>query len=281
MPLDAILKLLFVAKVPIAIGMLGLVLQAGGSNHLLRQTGAYVAFTASGAAAISIIQKDARQAELRKLKASHKRREAALKTSTDLAMADVVRAQQWAQQQTSISEQSKGALSQLQLRLRALKDERDRALVTAEAQTAQRTQLSTELTGCRRDHSLMTSQIERLESDRLQLIDELYQMTVAEADLAAGVVGLETRIAQLEAALATKTEMATQMLTELEKDATDTFTQFSGKISAQNKIINGLQQQIQMLKKTNTVLVSKQHQRIQSQYTRGDGSTMELVKSDF
>ncbi|MGB3292662.1 MAG: hypothetical protein WBB01_06750 [Phormidesmis sp.] len=267
MPLDAILKRLLAVKVPIALGVLGLVLRVGGSNHLLRQAGASVAFMASGASAVCVTQKDARQAELRKLKANHKRRAAILKTSADLAIADVAKAQQRANQQTAIAEQANDTLSQLQLKLTTLKAERDRALATAAAQTTQLTQLSIELTDCQRSHSLIKSQLKRSDSDRLQVIHELYQMTVTEADLAADVVGLETRIAQLEAALTAKTEMATQMLTELEKDAMDTFTQFTGKISAQDKIINSLQQQIQILKETNAAL-SKQHQRLQSQHAR-------------
>lgn len=249
MSINAIFTVLFLAKVPLAISALGFVM-------------------VSGAAAMSIAQKNMRHGELRKLKSSHRRREAALKAAVDLARAEASQAQEWVSAQTSVAEQASGKLAQLQHGLVVLKAERDRALAAAEVQMAHVSRLNAELMGCRRDRNLMASQFGRLDSGRSQLTNELYEMAVAEADFTANVAELQTRIAQLEAALTAKTEMATQMLTELEKDATDTFTQFSQKISTQDRTIAELQQHIKTLKRTNAALLSKQQQRRQSQNTQ-------------
>ncbi|MGC1306461.1 MAG: hypothetical protein WA885_04470 [Phormidesmis sp.] len=317
MSLDNLLRLLSTANFPIAIGMFGLLLNVGATNPLVKNAGTAVALMAAGAAAATIIQKDEALADVRQLQTSHRRREAALKTSINMALADVVKAQQWARQQTSIAEQASRNLLQLQHQIAGLKVSRDRAIAAAAATTAQLAQLHRDLPTYHSDNSLIVSQLERLERDRTQLIDELYQTTVTEADLSTSIVELQTqfkqdltyqltqkkklkaevtqaranfhteitdayeRIGELETALTAKTELATQMLTELEKDATDTFAHFSGKVNAQDKIISTLRQQIKALEKTDTPPTYKRFDSIGADNIMGNRLIDYLAKNNM
>ncbi|MGB7086682.1 MAG: hypothetical protein WBD47_14085 [Phormidesmis sp.] len=80
------------------------------------------------------------------------------------------------------------------------------------------------------------------------------EWTKARADMHTQLTEAHGQIAELEAALEEKTQLATQMLNELEGDAKGSFTHFSGKANAQGEIINGLRAQIEELRKTNKAL---------------------------
>ncbi|MGD1866251.1 MAG: hypothetical protein ACFB0D_17005 [Phormidesmis sp.] len=107
------------------------------------------------------------------------------------------------------------------------------------------------------------------EEEQQQVLCELYESAIAEATLIttaveantasqAEIEEAQTRIAELEAAIAQKTTLATEMLTELEAEATSTFNQFSAKITAQDTLINNLHRQIESLSATNTALTAQQ-----------------------
>lgn len=107
-----------------------------------------------------------------------------------------------------------------------------------------------------------------LESQQQQVLCELYESAIAEATLLAtaatanatsqaAIAQFQDRIAELEAALAHKTTLATEMLTELEAEATHTFDQFSAKIAAQDALINNLHRQIESLSATNAALTAQ------------------------
>ncbi|MEL6816133.1 MAG: hypothetical protein AAFP03_15195, partial [Cyanobacteria bacterium J06598_3] len=249
MSLTTILKVLSAAKFPVAIALFGLVLAAGGSNRFLRFSGAAVALMAGGATAVTLPRAHRHLAEIRQLSAGYERREAALKTSLDMAMAE------------------------------------------AEALAVQLRQMNAGLADFQTEKVLIAGQLETLEGERRQLIYDLYETAIAEATLANNIVDLDvkfnhelsyqlsqkrklksevtqaraafhTEIAEaqahitgLETALTEKTELATQMLTELEAEATGTFTHFSNKAKSQDTLIHDLCQQIETLKKTNTARI--------------------------
>ena len=52
--------------------------------------------------------------------------------------------------------------------------------------------------------------------------------------------------------------MATQMLTELEAEATHTFNQFNAKLASQSKVMEALYQQVESLKQENASLFRQQ-----------------------
>lgn len=107
-----------------------------------------------------------------------------------------------------------------------------------------------------------------LKSQQQQVLCELYESAIAETTLLAtsatanatsqaAIAQLQSRIADLEVALAHKTTLATEMLTELEAEAAHTFDQFSAKIAAQDALINNLHRQIESLSATNAALTAQ------------------------
>ena len=84
------------------------------------------------------------------------------------------------------------------------------------------------------------------------------QLSQVSAGCYAELVDAQTRIEELEGDLADKTELATQMLSELESEATRTFDQFTHKINAQNQLIEELSQQNEDLQKKNLELLNQQ-----------------------
>jgi len=101
------------------------------------------------------------------------------------------------------------------------------------------------------------------------LLWDLYEVVLSESALSAQleqvqansqteITQAQTHIAELEAALNEKTKLATQMLTELEAEATNTFNQFSAKIDSQDQQINNLQRQIASLRAENAALHAQQ-----------------------
>ncbi|MEM9090505.1 MAG: hypothetical protein AAGC93_17365 [Cyanobacteria bacterium P01_F01_bin.53] len=212
MPLTTILKFLFAVPTLRAIAVFGLVLSIGGSNRLIRQSGLSVAFMAGGAAIATGLQNEEKLTALSELRARHEHREAALKTSLDVAMAE------------------------------------------SEALALQLMQMNTGLADWQTEKVLIAGQLGTLMTEEQQLLCELYETAAMEATFQAEVVQAQARIAELEASLTAKTDLATQMLTELEAEASGTFNHFTAKVSSQSKVINDLRQQIEALKKSNATL---------------------------
>lgn len=290
MPLDQILKLLSAAKFPLAVGLFGLVLNVGGSNLFLKNAGATVGLMATGCAVATATRKDGNLREIERLTESHTRREAALQASIGRALADLAKAQQEAQQQAqrhlANAENARGAFSQVCA-------ERERMREEVLVMSAQINAAATALGTCHGDNSLIAGQLEMLEIERMQLIYELYETAVTEADLGSAIASLESqfqsargdtayqltqkkklksavtqaradfhtqitdakdRIAELESELAQKTKLAENMIAELDGINGGQLNHFSGKASAQGEMIRSLQTQLEEQRKTTTAL---------------------------
>ena len=178
----------------------------------------------------------------------------------------------------------------MQSQLKATADERNQARKDADAIAAQLNQAGAALGTCHADKSNMAGQLETLSEERMQLIYELYETAVTEDNLGSAIASLEnqfsndtayqltqkkklksavtqaradfhtqitdaqSRIAELENALAEKEATAKAALLEVGADSRGNLSNFSGKMSAQNEMINGLKAQIDELRKTNTAL---------------------------
>jgi len=290
MPLDQLLKLLSAAKFPLAVTVCGLALNFGGSNIFLKNTGLNISLLAAGTAAAAVVKRNGQLSEIRQLEAQHSRQTAALNASVQSALNDAATAKQAAQTQAALVEQSKGAAALLQTNIQSLKAERDRMKeeVLSLSQLANAT--SANLAVCGDDKSVLAGQLESLQIERMQLIYELYETAVTEADLNNAIAGMESqfqndvtyqltqkkklksevtkaranfhteiseaqeRIAELEAALDEKSKQAVAIVDDLSADANGKFSHFSGKANAQGEIINGLRVQIEELRKTNNAL---------------------------
>lgn len=117
--------------------------------------------------------------------------------------------------------------------------------------------------------SELETALKTAQADQQCLLQELQETTAAESQLLSALAlaqgnaqltatEAKSRIAELEDSLAKKTEMATQMLTDLEAEATNTFQQFNAKITAQDNVINNLQQQIAAMRAENAALSAQQ-----------------------
>ena len=122
-----------------------------------------------------------------------------------------------------------------------------------------------------------------------QVLNELYESAIAEATLLAKIstikatsqtesVQSQTRIAELEAALAAKATLAAEMLTELETEATRTVGQFRAKIVDQEALIKRLHRQVESLSATNAVLTERQTNEIFSRMGADPLKHHQLVK---
>ncbi|MEO0770951.1 MAG: hypothetical protein AAFY72_16270 [Cyanobacteria bacterium J06649_4] len=118
-------------------------------------------------------------------------------------------------------------------------------------------------------HEQQVTDLFATEAQQQQLLSELYESAIAEVSLLtqatetkaateAEIAQAQARIADLETALAEKTTLATEMLTELETEATSTFNQFNAKIAAQDTLINNLHRQIESLSAANAALTAQQ-----------------------
>ena len=193
MPLEQLLKLLSAAKFPLAVTVCGLALNLGGSNAFLKNTGLNVALLASGTAAATMLKRDSQLAEIRQLEARHSRQTAALNASVQTALNDAATAKQAAQSQAALVEQAKGAAALLQGNIQSLKAERDRMKEEVLSLSQLANTASAELATCGDDKSVLAGQIESLQIERMQLIYELYETAVTEADLGRAIVGLESQ----------------------------------------------------------------------------------------
>ena len=290
MPLDQLLKLLSAAKFPLAVTVCGLALNFGGSNAFLRDTGLNISLLAAGTVAATVAKRNGQLSEIRQLETRHDREKAALNASVQTALNDAATAQQAAQTQAALVEQSKGATALLQTNMQSLKAERDRMKAEVLDLSKLANGLTSDVATCRDDKSIIAGQLEVLEIERMQLIYELYETAVTEADLNSAIAGLESqfkndsayqitqkkklksevtkaradfhtqiadanqRIAELEAALAEKTKLATDMIGDLTTDANGKFTHFSGKANAQTEMIKSLQAQLDEARKTTKAL---------------------------
>ncbi|MFK8183418.1 MAG: hypothetical protein AB8B99_08585 [Phormidesmis sp.] len=239
-----------------AIAFLGFVLMLNGSNRVLTQTGMAIAFTASGAAIVSGAQKqkfqDAEQiqqanhqAELQALQShlqtTYGKREASLKTFLEMAMAE--------------SETLKSRIAQMHEVLADDQLEKVSIFGDLEALQIEHQYLLHDLQAMAIAEATITAQFAHFHTNAQ---DEINQLTTAAQTR---ITAAQTRIAELEATLAQKTEMAAQMLTELESEATGTFNQFNAKVISQGERIQALHQQIESLKQTNAALTRQQIDR--------------------
>lgn len=193
MTLDQLLKLLSAARFPLAIAVCGLVLNFGGSNNFLKNSGLNVALIATGTAAAVATKKNSQLAEISQLQTRHDRQTAALKESVQSALSDSIKAQQSLQARVAESNQMKAERSRLDNTIAALKTERDR--VTAEVLDLSQlaNQMSADLNVCHSDKSILAGQLETTNEQLMQLIYELYETAVTEADLNGAIAGLETQ----------------------------------------------------------------------------------------
>ncbi|MGI8933050.1 MAG: hypothetical protein ACR2FS_03150 [Phormidesmis sp.] len=316
MPLETLLKLLSAAKLPLTTGFLGLALAVGGSNLALKNVGATVALLSTGAAAATANRKDKHLKEIREMQSQFEARADAWQDSIDIAKESAAAARQAAQVQSELAVKSKRAIAELQTTLIEAKAERDQARADVAQLGSQVNAAGEKLGTCHTDNSLIAGQLETLEIERVQLIAELYETAVEETQLAANISGLEKqfqgdyayqlgqkkklksevtkaranfhtqlseaqeRIAELEVALAEKTALATQMLTELEGDANGKFTHFSGKAGAQNEVINGLRVQIEELRRTSSALTLRRFDTVGTDNIIGNRLIDALAKHD-
>jgi len=193
MPSDQLLKLLSAARFPLAVGLFGLILNFGGSNALLKNAGLNISLLATGNAAATIVKRHGQLSEIRHINEQHRRQTAALETSVQSAVNDAATAKQAAQTQAALVEQAKGVTALLQTTIQTLKAERDRMKeeVLSLSQLANTT--SAELVACDDDKSILAGQLESLQVERMQLIYELYETAVTEADLSSAIAGMESQ----------------------------------------------------------------------------------------
>ncbi|MEO1622671.1 MAG: hypothetical protein AAFU53_16765 [Cyanobacteria bacterium J06632_3] len=137
-------------------------------------------------------------------------------------------------------------------------------------------------------HKYQEAEIRSLDTLKQQLLGELYTAALTEATLLEEVTQIaatsqeareqsEARIAALEGKLAEKTAMATDMLTELESEATNTFGQFNAKIAAQDALINNLHRQIEGLRAENATLSASQTNGLLSKIGSGSLNHHQLL----
>lgn len=264
MGLIEIIKYLFQIRCLSAIAFLGLVLMIKTPDRALKQTGKAIALSASTGVVALIVQNGKLQEaeyaqqekyllELEQIQQDYKQREAALKTFLDRVMAE--------------SDMFKGRLAQMQAVLSA--DQNEKALAFG--------------------------QLEVLEKEHRHVLYELQEMAIAAQSSAFIPAGgyshsevsqiqaeATARISELEATLAKRTQMATQMLTELETEATNTFNQFNAKVASQSEVIDSLYQQIASLKQTNAALTRQQlNRQIGSIGSRSISSNSSTSNSTF
>ncbi|MEM6599597.1 MAG: hypothetical protein AAF810_06240 [Cyanobacteria bacterium P01_D01_bin.36] len=225
-----------------AIALLGAVIALGNFNRSANQAGVAVALVAGGATVATAVQKrylqDSEQlqkenylAELRELEShvhgTYEQREASLQTFLEMSMteAEMLKGKIAKMHETAASDQ----LEKIALlgALETLEDEYSHLLYELQGSAIAETTLLA--------YAAHTQSISQSEIRRIQL----------EA---------QSRIAQLETALAQKTKMAAQMLTELETEATGTFNQFNAKVASQNERIESLHRQVESLNRANAEL---------------------------
>ncbi|MEM6449542.1 MAG: hypothetical protein AAF703_04415 [Cyanobacteria bacterium P01_D01_bin.105] len=208
-----------------------------------------IASTASGAAIATVVQKykhqkaeriqqenhlAERQALQSHLETAHAQRENALKTFLDMAMAE--------------SETLQGKIAQMH---EVLADDQ-----------LEKVSIFGELEGLAIEHQHLLHDLQEMAIAETTLTIQLAHLAAAsQAEINQLTTASQTRIADLETTLAQKTEMATQMLTELESEATSTFNQFNEKVISQSNLIEQLYQQIEGLKTENATLTRKQIDR--------------------
>lgn len=229
-----------------AIACLSLAISLNGPTRSIKQAGTAMALISGGAAVATALQNNridkacriqsasqfaARQQLQASLKAAYEEREASLQTFLDMSMTE------------------------------------------AERLKAQIARMHKVLADDQLEKISLLSEIEAFEDEYQCLLYDLRESVLAEADTVAQTAHIQStskaeanqvrlaaqeRITQLETALAQKTDMATQMLSELESEAQSTFEQFNAKVNAQGETIETLHQQIDALKAENAVLTRKQ-----------------------
>ncbi|MEL6158547.1 MAG: hypothetical protein AAFR18_04925 [Cyanobacteria bacterium J06627_32] len=236
--MNRIIQFLLTARGLSAISLLSLVLAIAPIRLPLQQTGTVITLATGGAAIATLFrQRQLRatqrthQLELDKQQTNYQQRETALKTFSDIAMAEV--------------ETFKAQLARMEAVLEDDQVEKFSVFEAFDTLTVEHQHLLHELFETAIIETTLKQQLIQLQRKSQEQIEAIKSQT-------------QVRITELEAALGQKTNLATQMLTELEAEATDTFNQFNAKVKSQGELINNLYQQIDALKKANASLTQKQ-----------------------
>jgi len=290
MTLDQLLKLLSAAKFPLAVAAFGMVLNVGGSNLFLKNAGASTALLATGSAVAVASRKNSHLSEVADLQRRHEAEKATLTNRVELAESRATTAEQKLNSANTIKAKLEGTAQELRAQLTTLKASHRKETERLNGEVLEISNTLNTATAalgtCKNDSSVLAGQIERLEIERMQLIYELYETAVTEADIAQNIADLEKqfqsdsayqvgqkkkakseltkaratyhteiteaqeRIEELETALAEKTALAQQAIADLDNDARGNFAQFGGKAAAQDEVIKSLQLQLDEARKT-------------------------------
>ena len=104
------------------------------------------------------------------------------------------------------------------------------------------------------------------------------EMTKARADLHTQLSEAQARIEELESSLAEKTQLATQMIDEINGEANGKLTQIGGKIGTQSEVIKALQVQLDEARKTNKALTLRKFDTVGTDNIRGNRLIDALAK---
>ena len=306
MPLETLLKLLSAAKLPLAVGFFGLVLNIGGPNGLVRNAGAAVALLGCGGAATAVSSKDKNLSEVRTLMAQYDREKAALAGSVDTLSQDLAVAHTDIDKHEAIAQRAEGIAARLESTIKQLREDCERLRKESKDLSAQLNQQAASAATCHDDNSLLAGQLSTLEMERVQLIAELYETAVEEVVLHEAMAGLELqfenkaayeltqrkklkseitkaradlhtqlseaheRIEALETALAEKTQLATQMIDEISGDVNGKLTQIGGKASAQDALIQSLKAQLDESRKSIKALTYRRFDTVGTDNAHGN-----------
>lgn len=279
MPLETLIKLVNAVKFPLLAGCFGLLLNGAGSNNLLRNTGAAVTFLSIGSGVSVATRKDKHLREIKALTEKHSRELGSLKASADGFANEAARARDLASRRDAINDQLKDTIAEL-------REGAEQSRLAAHRMRSEIEQAKASAATCHSDNSLLAGQLSTLEMERVQLIAELYETAVEEVDIKDAIAGLESqfsnrsayeltqrkklkseitkaradlhtqlsesheRIEELETQLAEKTQLAHQMIDEINGDANGKLTQIGGKLGSQSEVIKALQLQLDESRKS-------------------------------
>lgn len=293
-------KLLSSAKMPLAVAVLGLIINVAGPGDAAKNAGAALTWAGIGGSAIAATTKNKQLTEIRTLSRRYAREKELLQATANGALADAASAQQTAQTHLTHLEKAGEAIAQYQAGNAKLKAEYD--------------EHANSLDICHDDNSLMAGQLETLEIERVQLIAELYETAVEEVEIKTAIDGMEQqfnsrsayeltqrkklksetvkaradlhtqlseaqeRIAELEGTLTEKTQLATQMIDEINVDANGKLSQIGGKMGSQSEVIRSLQMQLEEARKTTKALTYRRFDTVGTDNVMGNRLIDALAK---
>ena len=226
-----------------ALVSLGLFLSWSDYNNTVKQIGTAIAFMSGGAAAAVILQDDLQEEAIQE-EIENNTQEEAYRFELELM-------------QTK-HRQEEASLKQLLARSQAEYDVLKRQLaqvheVMAEDQS-EKGAIFRELEVLTQEHQHVLHELHiSVTAPTTSTYQPTYTRTV-QTELQQVKEQSQERIAQLEKALADKSALAAQMLTELEAEATNTFNQFNDKVNAQSELIRNLYEQLEQLQRENAAL---------------------------